>query len=246
MSKIMVTRCVLYGGGIAISGLLGLIGLFCVNTSSWGGCCYLLSYYAFSLAIFHASEFTFVAIYHPERLSHTAYLLDNSFYNVALVISILEHIFICSMFPWVKNWMVETGIHNIGVYVAISGQFIRWFAFYTMGRKFTHYIARDRAPGHVLESRGPYSVVRHPSYLGWHLLTLGAQLALGNVISTLTFPIITWVFFSVRIQYEEKMLMKMFPDYATYKKRVPYSGIPFATMFPVQYIPQHLVQEMVK
>ena len=65
-----------------------------------------------------------------------------------------------------------------GLALAIAGAGIRVACFRTLDRFFTFEVTLKE--GHQLCTRGPYSVVRHPSYTGWILQTVGIALwALG-------------------------------------------------------------------
>ncbi|KAI0747209.1 hypothetical protein C8Q80DRAFT_827657 [Daedaleopsis nitida] len=64
----------------------------------------------------------------------------------------------------------------IGCCFGILGGFIRVWCHRTLGPFFTWELAlRDE---HKLITQGPYSIVRHPSYTGWILLTTGNFLLL--------------------------------------------------------------------
>lgn len=57
----------------------------------------------------------------------------------------------------------------------ITGAFIRMWCHRTLGRLFTWQMAV--VDHHELITRGPYAIVRHPSYFGW-LLMVGGSFAL--------------------------------------------------------------------
>jgi protein-S-isoprenylcysteine O-methyltransferase len=98
----------------------------------------------------------------------------------------------------------------------------------TCGECFNHYIQRDKKENHVLVTHGIYSILRHPSYVGFYYWALGTQLVLCNPISTVLYGMAAWTFFRYRIAYEEETLGKLFPDgvYESYAART-YIGIPF-------------------
>jgi protein-S-isoprenylcysteine O-methyltransferase Ste14 len=71
-----------------------------------------------------------------------------------------------------------------------------------------------------------YSILRHPSYVGFFYWAIGTQLVLCNPLSTLLYGLAAWTFFSKRIVYEESTLRSLFPgDYEEYISRT-YIGIP--------------------
>jgi protein-S-isoprenylcysteine O-methyltransferase len=56
--------------------------------------------------------------------------------------------------------------------------------------------------GHELVTNGVYSVFRHPSYTGYFYFSVGGQIFLGNVISSVLFAVVLVKFFRDRIEGE--------------------------------------------
>jgi protein-S-isoprenylcysteine O-methyltransferase Ste14 len=72
---------------------------------------------------------------------------------------------------------------------------------------------------------GPYSVVRHPMYLGALIMLFGTPLALGSWWGLII--VVLYVFVLVtRIRDEEKFLSKNLPGYDEYRQKVQYRLIP--------------------
>lgn len=73
-----------------------------------------------------------------------------------------------------------------------------------------------------------YSVLRHPSYVGFYYWSVGTQLILCNPIACILYAIAAFTFFRYRIAYEEETLHQLFPDgaYESYAAKT-YIGIPF-------------------
>ncbi|OJA19097.1 hypothetical protein AZE42_10047 [Rhizopogon vesiculosus] len=59
----------------------------------------------------------------------------------------------------------------LGTALAVTGGFIRWWCFRTLGRFFTFKLSVRK--GHKLVTSGPYAIVRHPSYMGGIILYIG-------------------------------------------------------------------------
>jgi len=59
----------------------------------------------------------------------------------------------------------------MGCIVMFIGSVLRIWSIRTLGRFFTYEVSIR--PGHRLCTRGPYSIVRHPSYTGFILIILG-------------------------------------------------------------------------
>ena len=77
-------------------------------------------------------------------------------------------------------------------------------------------------------NRNRYSILRHPSYVGFFYWAVGTQMLLCNPVSTILYGLAAWTFFRHRVAYEEQTLKKLFPDgaYESYAART-YIGIPF-------------------
>jgi protein-S-isoprenylcysteine O-methyltransferase Ste14 len=73
---------------------------------------------------------------------------------------------------------------------------------------------------------GPYSLVRHPMYVGVLIMAIGVPLALcawwGLAILILVVPGLAW-----RILDEEKLLKKDLPGYTEYMQKVRYRLVPY-------------------
>jgi protein-S-isoprenylcysteine O-methyltransferase len=109
----------------------------------------------------------------------------------------------------------------IGV-VFVGGLVLRWWAIVALGRFFTVDVSID--PDHELVIRGPYHLVRHPSYAGM-MLAFGALavafenwLSLACILGPITLAL------AYRIYVEEKALRTRFGDeylaYAQTTKRL--------------------------
>lgn len=69
----------------------------------------------------------------------------------------------------------------LGLVVACAGMLLRLWAVLTLGRSFTTRV-QVRSEQQVV-TKGPYRVVRHPSYLGLLVLFLGLGFSLGDLAS---------------------------------------------------------------
>jgi len=65
---------------------------------------------------------------------------------------------------------------------------------------------------------GIYKKIRHPIYLGWILLNIGAFIFIGN-LSSLVIAIIFIFLWYLEAKQEEKFLEKKFKKYQDYEKR---------------------------
>jgi protein-S-isoprenylcysteine O-methyltransferase Ste14 len=70
----------------------------------------------------------------------------------------------------------------LGMVIGWLGLLLRWWSFVSLGRYFT-VVVRTSEDQPVVD-RGPYRVLRHPSYTGLLLALAGGGLMLGNWVST--------------------------------------------------------------
>jgi protein-S-isoprenylcysteine O-methyltransferase Ste14 len=75
-------------------------------------------------------------------------------------------------------------------------------------------------------STGPYSIIRHPMYLGALVMILSTPIALGSYFALIPFATLP-VSFAFRILNEEKILNKELPGYNEYCSKVRYRLIPY-------------------
>lgn len=126
------------------------------------------------------------------------------------------------------------------------GGFLRLWCYRTLGNFFTFEISIR--PDHKLITRGPYGIVRHPSYLGVALIHTGAIIfgsrpdSYFNTCGVFSaYPIVRWVFIAwaamlgwfvyslvvVRPTVEDRNLKAAFgKEWDDYHQRVPFKILP--------------------
>jgi len=112
-----------------------------------------------------------------------------------------------------------------GMAVMLAGLALRWWSVHTLARFFTVDVAIQ--PGQTLVRRGPYRVLRHPSYTGALTTVLGYGIGTGAWRPALVAFVPIFLAFLHRIRIEERVLADAFPDawpcYARETRRlVPY------------------------
>ena len=115
-------------------------------------------------------------------------------------------------------WTIDGNtVRWIGVALFAAGGALRLWPVYVLGHRFSGLVAIQ--PGHALVTSGVYGIIRHPSYLGLLVSSLGWGLAfrswVGVLLTALTIPPLI-----ARIRAEERLLREQFGDeHAAYCSR---------------------------
>lgn len=126
-----------------------------------------------------------------------------------------------------KNWPAAALPHHrsvmfAGVALFVIGLLLRWWAIITLGRFFTVDVTIE--PDHELVERGPFRLVRHPSYTGVLLGFVGLALTLGNWAALLVILVPIGAAFIHRMNVEEIALSgalgSQYTDYMRRTKRL--------------------------
>ncbi|VEU42841.1 unnamed protein product [Pseudo-nitzschia multistriata] len=201
--------------------------------------------YVSAMCTFHLMEFFVTAFYNPTVVASDSFLVNHSkAYTVASIIAGTEF--------WLGFWCGGGGGEGIdddapsnatesgwwwvttivGIVMVVFSQTMRSRAMMKCGESFNHYIQTERKENHVLVTDGIYTWFRHPSYTGFYYWSIGTQVVLHNPWSAILFAVAGWKFFSQRIPYEERSLLRLFGDqYYDYVGRT-YVGIPFVPSIP--------------
>ncbi len=86
----------------------------------------------------------------------------------------------------------------------LAGLALRWVSILTLGRFFTVDVAIQ--PDHVVVQRGPYRLVRHPSYTGLLIAFLGLGLAYHSWLSLVALLLPISAALAYRVAREEAAL----------------------------------------
>jgi protein-S-isoprenylcysteine O-methyltransferase Ste14 len=92
----------------------------------------------------------------------------------------------------------------LGVVIGWLGLLLRWWSFVSLGKYFT-VVVKTSEDQPVVE-RGPYRVLRHPSYTGLLLAFAGGGLMLGNWISAVGAVSVVLIALIYRLRIEERAL----------------------------------------
>ena len=115
-------------------------------------------------------------------------------------------------------WTIDgDAVRWLGVVLFATGGALRLWPVFVLGNRFSGLVAIQ--PGHTLATTGIYAVIRHPSYLGLLVNSLGWALAfrsgVGVLLSALLIPPLL-----ARIHAEERLLRAQFGEaYDAYRAR---------------------------
>jgi protein-S-isoprenylcysteine O-methyltransferase Ste14 len=115
-------------------------------------------------------------------------------------------------------WTLDDNpVRWLGVVLFGAGGALRIWPVFVLGRRFSGLVAIQ--PGHRLVTTGAYGVIRHPSYFGLLVNSLGWALAFrsgaGLLLTALTIPPLV-----ARIRAEERLLHSQFGGaYDAYRAR---------------------------
>jgi protein-S-isoprenylcysteine O-methyltransferase Ste14 len=98
----------------------------------------------------------------------------------------------------------------LGMAVGWLGLGLRWWSFATLGTYFTTVV--KTSTDQVIVNRGPYRLVRHPSYTGLLAAFLGGGLMLGNWIGVCASSLLVLLSLLYRIRREEHAMVRAFGE----------------------------------
>jgi protein-S-isoprenylcysteine O-methyltransferase Ste14 len=112
---------------------------------------------------------------------------------------------------YANNWWTL----GLGLAIVLAGAGLRDWAIVTLGRYFRREVTIE--PGQRIVRRGPYRVLRHPSYAGLLLIFAGFGLTFGSWVSAAVVLLIVFAGMLPRIRVEEHALARAFgPEYSDY------------------------------
>jgi protein-S-isoprenylcysteine O-methyltransferase Ste14 len=107
----------------------------------------------------------------------------------------------------------------LGAPVIAAGLAIAIWGVRSLGRSLTP--GTEPLPRAQLVTSGAYAHIRHPIYGGLVLGLAGYTLAWSNWTLALLVGLLTWVYFNGKAKAEERWLVRRYPAYEAYMRRVP-------------------------
>jgi protein-S-isoprenylcysteine O-methyltransferase Ste14 len=137
--------------------------------------------------------------------------------TIGLIVAGLDH-----RFGW--TGMLPTGVHIAGLVMLAVGFALNGWAM-AVNRFFSAVVRIQKERGHTVVTTGPYRLVRHPSYAGALLATLGIPLLLNSWWAFL--PALGVVALTiVRTRLEDRTLQNELPGYAAYARHTRFRLMP--------------------
>ena len=126
---------------------------------------------------------------------------------------------------WLSFWLPEAAIIwkrglfcFAGLGLMVGGVSFRWYSASLLGKYFTFDVATHS--GQTVIEKGPYRYIRHPSYTGGLLSSVGFGLAMGNWAGLLAGLSCLGAAYAYRIAVEERALVLALGEpYRQYLKR---------------------------
>ena len=115
-------------------------------------------------------------------------------------------------------WTIDGDVVRwLGVVLFAAGGALRLWPVFVLGNRFSGLVAIQ--PGHTLVTTGIYAVIRHPSYLGLLVNSLGWALAFRSGVGVLLTALLVPPLLA-RIHAEERLLSAQFGEaYDAYRAR---------------------------
>jgi protein-S-isoprenylcysteine O-methyltransferase Ste14 len=142
-----------------------------------------------------------------------------------IIFTVFVSIILAFSFGYTGTGELPDWAFYLGIFLMFLGILVRQWAIAVLGRFFslTVRVAED----HRVVEKGPYRVVRHPSYTGVLITFIGLGLAVQSWGALLVLLGVFSLSFGYRMRVEEKALLsELGEDYASYMKRtkrlIPY------------------------
>ncbi|MFT3873682.1 MAG: isoprenylcysteine carboxylmethyltransferase family protein [Nocardioides sp.] len=104
------------------------------------------------------------------------------------------------------------GVFALGMVIGWVGLLLRWWSFVSLGRYFTT-VVKVSSDQPVID-RGPYRILRHPSYTGLLLIVLGCGLVVGNWVGLVgSFVLMLGVLIDRLVREERALTIALGDDY---------------------------------
>jgi protein-S-isoprenylcysteine O-methyltransferase Ste14 len=116
------------------------------------------------------------------------------------------------------NRVDPAGLRWLGAVVIFAGLLLLGWGIRSLGPALTP--GTEPLPGADLVTGGAYAHLRHPIYGGLVLLLTGYTLAWSNWTLAALVGLVAFQYFQAKARAEERWLLRRFPQYEAYQRRV--------------------------
>jgi protein-S-isoprenylcysteine O-methyltransferase Ste14 len=135
-----------------------------------------------------------------------------------ITVAILVSMLIAFYFGYAGVGALPDWIFYAGIFLMFLGVLVRQYAIAILGSFFS--LSVQIAEDHKVVDKGPYRLVRHPSYTGILITFIGLGLAVQSLGAVLVLLLFFGISFGYRMSVEERTLLSgLGSDYASYMKR---------------------------
>lgn len=140
-------------------------------------------------------------------------------------LGIVPGFYVLADLPRWASYPASTWLVTLGAITYICSLWLFWRSHKDLGKNWS--ITLEIRSQHQVIRHGVYSRIRHPMYAAFWLMGFGQALLLPNWVAGLAGPVGFGLLYFMRVDKEERMLVKTFGDeyltYMTHTKRI----IPF-------------------
>ena len=205
--------------GLALAAVAGMLAVLGLAAAGWGGVAPFLGHPARVALTLVCLLLTGAALFSEGNLSpgvredRADRWVLAAFAAIGLLLSYLP-----ALTDRLDVWTIDgDAVRWLGVAILAAGGALRLWPVFVLGHRFSGLVAIQ--PDHTLVTTGIYRHVRHPSYLGLMVASIGWALAFRSVVGLLLTAALL-VPLLARIRDEERLLAAEFGDaYEAYRRR---------------------------
>ena len=135
-----------------------------------------------------------------------------------VILTVFLSISIAFAFGYAGVGMLPDWAYYVGIFLMLLGILVRQWAIAVLGRFFT--LTVKVAEDHKVVDKGPYRLIRHPSYTGVLITFMGLGFAVQSAGGLLVLLALYAISFGYRMSVEERTLQaELGKEYGDYMKR---------------------------
>jgi protein-S-isoprenylcysteine O-methyltransferase Ste14 len=130
-----------------------------------------------------------------------------------------------ALVPRLRAYANDWWTLGIGMAMVLAGTALRSWSIVSLGRYFRRKVTIE--PGQTIVRRGPYRLLRHPSYAGLLLAITGLGLMFGSWVGAVVALVVMLVGMVPRMRVEEAALARTFGDEYDRYARTTWRLVPY-------------------